>query len=750
MNAQPQSSTPKFLPLVYAALTLMLVAAFLLQGRFPEGATRTALADLFQCSALAMGLTTGAQPACAWLSELWSRKSDYAALLIFLLAAYVAGFFFFRFFFNAEQDIKVYDFSAYWIRLIEDQQLIARSIPDYMKQLLATFNREYTHLAVFPLIPVSRVLGLEFGAYCFSVYALYYLPACFFLTILTLRLAALARDIKPGIAAFIVCFVFFALSVGFIWPVMRGYLDVAGVLIAAVMLNLTLRWNGIDFDWKRNAALAALSFLLLFTRRWYAYYIVGFYFSFGVAALADMVARKNFSVKKLGCVFLNMGMIAALASLCIFLINPEIFALFLLKDYAAAYSVYKGMSVMQNLWVAACNAGLLWLAAFFAGVFILAKSGDTRLICLRLLLAAAVAVTLFCAVQDMGYHHHYLPLPTLLILGGVFCVFAVQRFRLHDFPVLAFPLLALSAVNFAFAFAPSLQGAAALAQPLTSEMRVYPMRNPDYAVVKHLVGELRQKLGGGGKKAYVVGDSPELSPELLKRSFLPELVDAAPFVMVNNIVDMRDGFPSQLFLADYILTHDPFTTVFPSRQQVSYQAYDMLLHDPKLASHYALEAEYKSPEGRILLYRKSKQADAALVDVLKQRLQGFYPNDPFVYEPNYFIALSQIGDNAKYSFNFWEQSFELQKEAGVALKMSINDASRFSNLSFAVSCWTPGLELIVRNQDGVVFRSPLLVQEKALYSAAVAGSDYLSVSIVEAELGAQTPAFLTLYPKELR
>ena len=285
--------------------------------RATESTARVVAAVLCMCSRLAAALADVWKLDCARLSELGYRGRDLVLREVAMLAVCTAGYVCLESYYSAEHDIKIYDFSVYWIRLIEDGQLIGQSIPGYLARLLTSFSEEYTRLAVFPLIPASYILGLEFRDYCFAIFSVYYLPACFFLTILALRLSAAARNVKPGPAAFAVCFCLCAFGVALLWPVMRGYLDVSGVLLAAVMLNYTLHWNGVDFDWKRNVALALLSFLLLFTRRWYAYYIVGFYFSFGLASLADMVLNRNFSVKKLGLLLLNMVMIAALACVAI-------------------------------------------------------------------------------------------------------------------------------------------------------------------------------------------------------------------------------------------------------------------------------------------------------------------------------------------------------------------------------------------------------------------------------------------------
>ena len=727
------------------------IAVFLVQPHLPPGSGRMALANVFQLLVLTPVGIGVIKAARGWLDELGYKQHDYKLLMLFLFVVYCGGFLFFFTFFNAEQDIKVYDSTVYWIKVIEDRALIADSLPNYSIRLLSSFGWEYNNLAAFPLIPLSYLLGTEFGGFCLSVFYIYYIPACLLLAILALRLALLAGRLSPGVTGLIVCVCICALSVGFLWPVMQGYVDVAGVLIAAFMLNYTLRWDGVDFNWKRNVVLALLSLLLILTRRWYAYYVVGFYFSFGVSAVIAMLFGRTFSVKKIGLLFLNMGMIAGVSSLCIFLINPDIFILFLAKNYSLLYSAYKTLNLWQNIWNVFLNAGLLWVTAGLAGALLVLANSNARLTGLRLLVAAASAVILFCMVQDMGQHHHYLLLPTVLVFICLSCAAVLNlAARIKAAPFVAVPLLSLYALNFSFAYVPAFEKAAAVTGPYATVMRRYPERSANYETIRHLVSDLREKTQGTSMHAYVVGDGSALSPELLKRSYMPEQVDAAPFILVNSIVDLRDGFPSQLFLAEYVLVGDPFRTEFQTPQQVSLQVRDLLLKDPDFSSYYRLETTYPAARENILLYRKKKPVDRTCVDMLKSRLEPFYPDNPFVYEPDYSIALCRVDDHTSYTYNFWDRAFILQKKAGTPLVAQWNDTSRFSGFSFSVSCWTPGLELIVRDQDTLIFRGPVEVGENIPYRMAFTGSDSLTLTIGESEIGARAEGTLILYHGELK
>lgn len=734
-----------------ACATILLVGSVAGQTLTADASVRLALSLVFQWSVVAALAVAVTRLAGGWLREIGYRKTDLLRIAMVLLVAAVAGVAFIRFFFHGEQDIKIYDSTVYWIRVIENRQILADSVPKYLLLLRQTFEWEYNHLAAFPLIPLSYLLGIDFSGFCLSIFFVYYLPSCLFLTVLALRLFVAARGTRTGMTAFIACFGACVLSPALLWPVMNGYLDVVGVLVMAVLLNYSLRWDGVDFSVRRNIILALLSLLLILARRYYGFYIVGFYVAVGLVAVVGMVAGRRFSAANLGRLLANMCMIAGVSSLLMLAINPALFRLFLGGNYSIAYSAYKNMDLWWNIWSPLRNVGLIWIAAACAGVVSLLKRGEARAPCVRLLIAACITVILFYAVQDLGYHQHYLILPTILVFCGVFCIGAADFAIRKRTPVLVVLVLAACLVNFAFAYSPQFARIADRLEPITTAIRSHPQKNANYHAIRELVADLTKRIGTASEYVYVVGDGASLSPEILKRSYLPEQFDAAPYVLVNSIVDLRDGFPSQMFLADYVLTSDTLRTEFQTPQQVSVQVHDILLHDPGLASYYTRESTHDTANGELLLFRKTKPLRTAPIDSLRDRLRERYPSNPFVYEPNYFVALFQPDRGVEYEYNQWDDnSFKFNKKAGVPIIFRFQDTGKFSTLSFGISCWTPGLELIVENQNGVIFRSPVTQAEKRNYTMEVTGSEYLAVGVIDTERRTSVTATVIFHRPELR
>lgn len=725
-------------PILCVCLVLVSVPVIFLQANQQNESARIVLANLFLCLLLAPVVVLCGRYAYKLMRELDYQKRDCYILIAFVVLFSAAAVVFFVTHYQAEQDIKVYDYSIYWRTMLSSRERIGASITGYWAEFYTSLTAEYTHLAVIPLIPASYLLGTDYTGYCLSIFFVYYLPACTFLTILGLRIVTKVTGKAPGIFAWMLGFGVCALCPVFLWPLMHGYLDVAGVVIVAILLNYTLDWDGVQFSWKRNAILCLLSVVLLLTRRWYAYFIVGFYAAYGVTLLIDMVRKRKFLWKDIGFLALNMGSIAGAASLLILVISPEIFSLFLGRDYSSEYSAYKTVSTGENLLQLANQLGWLFVLVAVWACLRLLSTSDMRHITIRLLFAGTCAFGLMRMVQNVANHHFYLVLPVILVFVMVPILLLFQR--VSSKAAVGGGLALALVFNFAIAQFPILQPVASLVTPPAAAIRNYPVVNENYDVYVQIVRDLKEKTQEKSNSVYVVGEGSLLSHEYLRRTNLPDEIDAAPFVMESNIVDIRDGFPSQLFIADYILVASPFSTDFSDIQQISYQVYDMLLNDAQMAEYYQLDTTYPLADGEhdILLFRKVRQTDKAGVDILKQRLMEYYPDDPFVYEPNYFLALLDLENEPTAYYDYWNDAFNLHKTGEAPIRFSINDTATFTELSFELYSETPGFEMVVENQTGEIYRGEVPAQGGARSTIDITGSEFISITIENPSDEAQT------------
>ncbi|MCD8351563.1 MAG: hypothetical protein LUC93_13225 [Planctomycetaceae bacterium] len=273
-----------------------------------------------------------------WYSELGvsGRGIAVSGFVIALLA--IAGCVMMGEFFQQERDIKIFDFATFWMATVEMRSVVeTKPIHDVVALFLLRLSHEYTMVPAVPLALASYVFGQGYTGFCQSIYVLYYIPACVFVTLLAMRLAAIAgKSAGNRVLAFSVCLLLCVSNAPVAWPLMNGYVDIVGVLLLAIMMNLTLHWDGVTFSWRMVAALAILSLTTVLARRFFAFAVIGFFASFGIALLIDMVVSQRYSIARLGRLVVNMALIAAGASVLLFLLNRTIFQVFLGVNYSQA------------------------------------------------------------------------------------------------------------------------------------------------------------------------------------------------------------------------------------------------------------------------------------------------------------------------------------------------------------------------------------------------------------------------------
>lgn len=747
--------------LLLFAIAIILGGIYLVQPRFQNTPAGAALNGAFIALIVGIFVYYCIKAAHGWLRELEFSRRDLIVLAVAALILIVAGCAALALFFRQEKDIKIYDFATFWINTVEVRSLIDHSS---IHEAVASFRRaatlEYTFVSSVPLALASYVFGLHYTGYCQSIFVLYYLPACFFIAVLAMRLVRRAGRTTGRSGALILCMCLCLLSVNAAWPLLNGYLDIIGVLLVMIMMNMTLDWDGTEFDWEKILGLALLSALTVLARRFFAFYVVGFFFSFGAALIIDMIVSQKYSLGRLGRLVGNLALIAAIASLTLALLNPALFQAFIGTDYAQAYSAFKFMTAAQNIGVHARQDGWLWFLISCLGAYLLFTIARVRLLCFRIIVAPVVAFFLFRRVQDMNNHHAYIIISVMTLFLCVFALLTMDFIRATKcaqvrglISVVMELLLVAYCFNFLLAFVPKFSDVADKIQPVTTTLRIYPKILASYDTIMEATAELKERIGDSPERVYVGTVSPLLSPEYIRRTEMPEKISAVDFVLDTKNVDLRDGFPSQAFLADYILFQYPYFEEFYTRQEIVYQLFDLVVNSPMGHEYYRLEKTFPmTGDNTVRLYRKIKETTPELVDDLKNRLREKYPDNPAMYTPSHFVAFAKLlsPPDVKCYVLLNESQFYFTKRAGSDAAMRIGYTGDFSTLSFHLSSWVANLDVVIGNQDGEIYRQPAGDAQNREFSIDIFGSEYLDIVFTGADSENNAAGFIMLLNPQLK
>ncbi len=557
-------------------------------------------------------------------------------LLLFLVAAnlFTIGFM------SREQAFYYFDTGFHWVQTVNLAADLSRHPLQALRSVIYTVRHyEYSDLGPLLLTPFVLVGGPSRTAYILAVVNLFAFPAAITSLLLFRKLAAKTGAV-PGMAGYLLP-VFFIAAFPLFWsPTLSGYLDVGGL----VLLNLVLlACSGADAARQRMGALvfmaACLCAVVLF-RRWYAFWVVGFFLAWGLDLLvfafpAGPEKRREFLRGA------RNGILLGLLTAALFFGLAWPLALQILRtDYSdiyAAYRISEGFlgAVTLNL---VNGFGLFYLLLFLGGAAWLMRRPALRRFTFFLLAQWALTFLLFIHTQDFTVHHLYLLQPAMLLVCSLFlwdAARAMPDVRWKAATILAYVLIAL--FSWAVFFVPKCESFARWCGPCCSQGHLYPRVRHDRAEIGRLLEFLAARATGAEDRIYVLAVSDVLNDDLLRFAYLsierPKTVEDK--ILITHCVDKRDGFPSNMLGARFLVVADPVQThMRPEDQRVVSVPAELVLRREGIGAAYdRLPEEFDLDGGvKAVVLERIRPFAEADIHALSETFRAFYPDRPALYE----------------------------------------------------------------------------------------------------------------------
>jgi hypothetical protein len=413
-------------------------------------------------------------------------------------------------FISREHYIYFWDWSFYHSRFAEFTLFLKQSPILALKNLIHSIRHtEYSFIAPALLSPLGILLGTSRLVYILGILNLFALPATAVFCLLIKKTVKESPDYFYSIFAAIIL-----LAPTFWIPILTGYYDVIGVLIIALILFLYFRKNLLEQTLLNLIQIALLLILLVLTRRWYGYWVVGFFGSLGIVEffLQEKIALNTF-IKKLAKLFL-----LGLSSLFFFVtLAKPIFLQLIQTNYYDIYSGYRlNSSFLQSLWQAASNYGIVVLALTLAGFYFSIKNSNTKRLGWFFFFHTIIACGLFARIQFFDRHHHYLFLPAIIFYLSCFIFYSHSLIK-RQFIKKGFLLACLLflAFNFILAFSSKTQRFIAPIKIFFSGARHLPLNRNDFPEIHSLLSFLSSLPKG---KVYILASSLNFNGEIIANS----------------------------------------------------------------------------------------------------------------------------------------------------------------------------------------------------------------------------------------
>ena len=365
--------------------------------------------------------------------------------------------------------------------------------------------------------------------------------------------------------------------------------DWFGLIFGFSILLLTLDFRFERLEPVRFCLLFAATAAIILSRRWYLYFVVGYYFAYAVLVLVSSARIACAGQKKQALVQArNLVLFGLMSMVAMLVLLWPMVSRILGYSYAERYSYYNGGGMVTEIYLQNVRMGLMNFVLIGLGLwFCLKKRKMPALPCLAGL-EILLSMLLFTRVQTTGSHQMLLFLPgwlLLFLLGAAALAEGITRRRNLKIGFWLFTIVFAASVRCSplttVALPDFLIGRTILSASLQSSAH-------DFAAIDDLIYD-RKDLPqikaianwidthcAEGEISYMIPHDMLYCPDHFKNCLLP----ATP---INNklafgfSVPGTHNFPMQFFEAKYVITADPFPQTFVGKGEMSHKLNEMFL-----------------------------------------------------------------------------------------------------------------------------------------------------------------------------
>ena len=531
------------------------------------------------------------------LVSLWCNLALFACVLLVLrvagvkfdlfhkaviLGLWAAALVYFFWALGRRSFVYIWDYFNYISKQYSAEAAFLQSPAAGFQYIFGSFAEDYTNFIT---------LFLEFP-FCLSDHTGDSFAFCQVFSILPMLLVLLAGlTMKVG-QMLQVKHRFWYFLIGFSWCItfpflrmsaMLGQPDWFGLIFGFSILLLTLDFRFEKLEPVRFCLLFLATAAIILSRRWYLYFVVGYYFAYAVLVLVSSVRTARAGQKKQALVQVrNLVLFGLMSMVAMLILLWPMVRKILGFDYAGRYSYYNFGGIALELASQTLRIGLLNFILIGLGLWFAAKRRLPALPCL----AGAellISLLLFIRVQNSGSHQMLLFLPGWLLLfltGAAALAEGIQKHRGLKLFYWVFTLVFAVSVRCSPLTVVALPGFLVDHFPLKAasefvrlDKLIYDRK--DLPQIKAIANWIDTHCAEG-ELSYMIPHDMLYCPDHFKNCLLPEMPinDKLAF---GFSVPGTHNFPMQFFEAKYILTADPFPQTFVGSGELSHKLNERFL-----------------------------------------------------------------------------------------------------------------------------------------------------------------------------
>ena len=501
-----------------------------------------------------------------------------------LIGIWAIGLVYFYWTLSNRSFVYVWDYANYLLKQYDAEAAFAQSAGAGFAYIFGSFADDYTNfITLFTEFPFC-LTDHTGDAYSFSQ------VFCILPTLLVV-LAGLVLKVGQMLKVKNRMFYFlFGMTLTAAYPFLRmsailAQPDWFGLIFAFSILLLTLDFRFDKLEPVRFGFIFLATAAIILTRRWFLYFVVGYYFAYALLIFVGCIRRAKAGEKSLALCRVKNIILFGIASIVamVILLWPMVSHI-LTYNYSGRYSYYNGGGLALEIFYHLGRMGLFNLILMGIGVVFAAKRKLPALPCVAGC-ELVVSLLLFTRVQNTGSHQFLLFLPgyfLLFLLGAAALAEGIQRRRAAKLACWAFVLVLSMSVRCSPLTTVALPGFVIEHFPIQIEATKYFISLDKLIYDRKDIGQIQAIADWidthcvEGEISYIIPHDMLYNPDHFKNCRLPE----APIndkVAFGFSVPGTHDFPMQFFEAKYVITCDPFPQTYAGKGEMSIKLNDQFL-----------------------------------------------------------------------------------------------------------------------------------------------------------------------------
>ena len=570
------------------------------------------------------------------LVSLWCNLALFACVLLVLRVAgikfdlfhkavlvglWAAALIYFFWALNRRSFVYIWDYANYLTKQYSAEAAFLQSPTAGFHYIFGSFAEDYTNFITlfldFPFCLSDRT-GDSF-AFC-QVFSI--LPMLLVLLAgLTIKVGQMLR-VKNRFWYFLIGMTW---MVTYPWLRMSAMLsqpDWFGLIFGFSILLLTLDFRFEKLEPVRFCLLFAATAAIILSRRWYLYFVVGYYFAYAVLVLVSSVRIARAGQKKQALLQVrNLVLFGLMSMVAMLILLWPMVSRILAYSYAERYSYYNGGGFVAEISLHFFRMGLMNLVLVGMGLwFSLKKRKMPALPCLAGL-EILLSMLLFTRIQNTGSHQMLLFVPGWLLLfltGSAALAEGIREHRKLKLFYWAFTLVFAMSVRCSPLTTVALPGFVVDHFPLKAVSEFVRLDKLTYdrtdaAQIQRVDDWIDAHCDAEkGDFAYMIPHDMLYNSDMFQYAALPDIQLQGKLAAGISIPGTHE-FPVRFFEAKYVLTAEPLPQTFVSGGELSgrWNALFCAARD----EHFTQAASFDMGNGTVFtVWERTEPADRAEVE----------------------------------------------------------------------------------------------------------------------------------------